>query len=121
MWLTALAGCEAISGEEAVDQSELPSQKPIIQAGRPVSAIAQVGGNRGTPEVGVEAQDRGVMSLETPPSHQPHSPWTLQNASALASFSDRDRECECSHRHPDLSGSRASRTLELGTEGLIRR
>jgi hypothetical protein len=48
MWLTALAGCEAISGEEAVDQSELPSQNPIIQAGRPVSAIAKGCGNRGS-------------------------------------------------------------------------
>jgi hypothetical protein len=74
MLLTALAGWEAISGEEAVDQSEMPSQKPIIQAGRPVSAIAKGCGNRGTPEVGVEAQDRGAMSLEKPHSYQPHSP-----------------------------------------------
>lgn len=114
MWLTAVAGCEAISGEEAVDQSEMPSQKPIIQAGRPVSAIAKVGGNRGTPEVGVEGEDREVMSLESHLliSHTPLGPFKTHQHLL--------RERQCSHRHPDLNGSRASRTLELGTEGLIR-
>jgi hypothetical protein len=68
-----------------------------------MSAIAKVGGNRGTPEVGVEAQDRGAMSLESHLfhciSHTPLGPFKTHQHLFLSVIENR----ECSHRHPDLN------------------